>query len=134
MALRLTPDTNVLVRAILNDDAQQSPIAQKLLTEAESVMLTTPALCEFCWVLGSVYKQSRSDIAATLRALVTADNVVFDGAALDAGLAHLDANGDYADGVIAFEGRRMGSDRFVSFDRGAVRRATALGVKASEPD
>jgi predicted nucleic-acid-binding protein len=43
-----------------------------------------------------------------------------DRAAVEAGLASLRAGGDFADGVIAHEGRRMGADVFVSFDRRAV--------------
>ena len=37
-----------------------------------------------------------------------------------AGLALLDAGGDFADGVIAFEGELLGGAEFVSFDRQAV--------------
>lgn len=131
--MRLTPDTNLLTRAVLNDDIEQSPLAQKVLAEADMVFLTMPALCEFCWVLGFSYKQSRQDIAATIRALVAAVNVKVDVAALDAGLSLLDANGDFADGVIAFEGQRMGADRFVSFDRQAIRYVTEIGLPANEP-
>jgi hypothetical protein len=40
--------------------------------------------------------------------------------ACDAGLAILEAGGDFADGVIAFDGRRLGGAVFVSFDRRAV--------------
>ena len=37
-----------------------------------------------------------------------------------AGLEALNAGGDFADAVIAHEGRRLGDDRFVSFDQDAV--------------
>ncbi len=40
--------------------------------------------------------------------------------ALDAGLAVLDAGGDFADGLIAFEGQWLGGETFVSFDKKAV--------------
>jgi hypothetical protein len=38
----------------------------------------------------------------------------------DAGLAVLNAGGDFADGVIAWEGRWLGGETFVSFDKKAV--------------
>ncbi len=39
----------------------------------------------------------------------------------------LEAGGDFADGVIAFEGRRLGGEIFASFDRTAVGLVTAQG-------
>jgi hypothetical protein len=42
-------------------------------------------------------------------------------------LVLLDAGGDFADGVIAFEGRRLGGEVFASFDRNAVRLVAAAG-------
>jgi predicted nucleic-acid-binding protein len=35
--------------------------------------------------------------------------------------ALLDAGGDFADGVIAYEGNSLGADSFVSFDKKAVK-------------
>jgi len=42
----------------------------------------------------------------------------------------LDAGGDFADGAIAYEGRWLGGDIFVSFDRKAVRLMEAQGDSA----
>ena len=50
--------------------------------------------------------------------------------AAEAGLAHLDAGGDFADGVIAFEGASLGADTFVSFDKSAVNLTLAQGMTA----
>ena len=49
---------------------------------------------------------SQAEIAAAIRALLTsAENVEFNGGKLsEAGLAVLEAGGDFADGVIAYEG------------------------------
>jgi predicted nucleic acid-binding protein len=44
--MRITPDTNVLLRAILNDDAAQAERARELLAEAEEVVLTFVALAD----------------------------------------------------------------------------------------
>jgi predicted nucleic-acid-binding protein len=40
------------------------------------------------------------------------------------------AGGDFADAVIAFSGRRLGGERFVSFDRRAVQLLADLGEPA----
>lgn len=48
-------------------------------------------------------------------------NVVMNRPAVEAGLALLEAGGDFADGAIAYEGSWLGADTFVSFDRKAVK-------------
>lgn len=48
---------------------------------------------------------------------------------MDAGLAVLDAGGDFADGVIAYEGTWLGGDIFVSFDKKAVALLSIQGHK-----
>ena len=96
--MKITADTNLLVRAIVEDDARQARLARKELGEAELVALTLPVLCELVWVLDSQYKVSRPEIAAALRRLIDVENVVFDRPPIEAGLAQLDAGGDFADG------------------------------------
>ena len=118
--MRITADTNVLVRAIVGDHERQSSLAQRELAGAESVAITLPALCELVWVLSQGYKMPTADIAEALRRLVNASNVSMNRPAVEAGLALLDAGGDFADGITAFEGRWLGGEEFVSFDRKAV--------------
>jgi predicted nucleic-acid-binding protein len=50
--------------------------------------------------------------------------------AIDAGLVVLDAGGDFADGVIAYEGKWLGAETFASFDKRAVEMLTAQGLAA----
>jgi predicted nucleic-acid-binding protein len=47
---------------------------------------------------------------------------------VEAGLALLDAGGDFADGVIAHEGRWLGADCFISFDKKAVKLMETQGA------
>ncbi len=54
--MKLTVDTNVLVRAATQDDPVQGPIAQQLVTSADLLAVTLPTLCEFCWVLRGAYR------------------------------------------------------------------------------
>jgi predicted nucleic-acid-binding protein len=119
--MKITADTNVLVRAITGDHARQSKIAQSELRNADVVALAMPALCELVWVLSQGYRIPSAEIAETIRRLINAANVVVNRPAVEAGLALLDSGGDFADGVIAYEGRWLGADTFVSFDKKAVR-------------
>lgn len=125
-AMKVTADTNALVRALTEDHPDQSRAAQRALGKAELVALTIPTLCELVWVLRS-YKIRTADIATTIRDLLNAANVSVNRQAAEAGLAQLDAGGDFADGVIAYEGSWLGADTFVSFDKAAVKLMQARG-------
>ena len=128
--MRITADTNVLVRAMTGDDARQSEVARATLAEAESVAVTIPALCELVWVLAQGYRIPASEIASAVRRLMNAGNVAVDRPAVTAGLVLLDAGGDFADGVIAYAGRWLGAEAFVSFDKKAVRLLEQQGQAA----
>jgi predicted nucleic-acid-binding protein len=62
--------------------------------------------------------------------LLNAKNVIADHGAVDAGFQAMDAGADFADGVIDYEGRWLGGETFVSFDRKAVTAIAAMGLKA----
>jgi predicted nucleic-acid-binding protein len=125
--MKITADTNVLVRAITGDHPQQSKAAQRELARADVVALALPALCELVWVLSQGYRIASVDIAEAIRLLINGANVAVNRPAADAGLAMLDAGGDFADGVIAYEGSWLGAETFVSFDKKAVKLMEAKG-------
>ena len=128
--MKITADTNVLVRAITGDDPQQSEIAQAVLATASVVALPLPVLCELVWVLSQGYKIPTMEIGETIRRLINSVNVVANRPAVEAGLALLDLGGDFADGVIAYEGSWLGGETFVSFDRKAVKLIEEQGESA----
>ncbi|MEA2940604.1 MAG: hypothetical protein QOD09_1133 [Bradyrhizobium sp.] len=128
--MKITADTNLLVRAVTEDDPRQSRAAQTILSKADVVALTIPALCELAWVLSQGYKTPASQIAEAIRRLVGGTNVVVNRPAVQAGLAMVDAGGDFADGAIAYEGNWLGADAFVSFDKKAVKQLEAQGLSA----
>lgn len=128
--MKITADTNVLVRAITGDDARQSKLAQAQLATADIVALAIPVLCELVWVLAQGYKHSSADIAEAIRLLLAGANVVVNRPAAEAGLALLEAGGDFADGVIGYEGSWLGAETFVSFDKKAVKLMDAQGKSA----
>ncbi|MBB4190896.1 putative nucleic-acid-binding protein [Rhizobium aethiopicum] len=120
-------DTNVLVRAAVDDDPKQTERARILMREAERLFVSNLTFCEFVWVVGRIYRKSASEIAATIRLLIADRKVVYDRAAVEAGLSFLDAGGDFADGVIVFEGRRLGGEVFATFDRKAAAIVESAG-------
>jgi predicted nucleic-acid-binding protein len=101
--MKITADTNVLVRAVTGDDERQSKLAQAELAKADAIAIAIPALCELVWVLSKAYKVRNADIAEVVRRLASSANVLVNRPAVEAGLAMLDAGGDFADGVIAMK-------------------------------
>lgn len=128
--MKVAVDTNVLVRAAVRDDPAQADVATKVLTEASLIAVALPCLCEFVWVLLRVYGFQSSDAAAAIRALLATANVQVNRPAVEAGLLVLETGGDFADGVIAYEGNWLGGETFVSFDKKAVALLTAQGQSA----
>ncbi|MDR0591655.1 MAG: type II toxin-antitoxin system VapC family toxin [Bifidobacteriaceae bacterium] len=120
--MKVSADTNVLVRAHMLDDPDQARAAQDLLRRAELVVIPTVVLCEFAWVLRRAYRLEAPGIALAIRSLLGSATVRADTAAAEAGLAMLEAGGDFADAVIGLEGARMGAEEFATFDREAARR------------
>src|ERR1700677_756204 len=106
--MKVTADTNVLVRAITGDDKRQSKVAQAERARADMIALALPALCELVWVLSRGYKIPPGEIAEAIRRLMNGANVAVNRPAVEAGLALLDVGGDFADGVIAYEGSWLG--------------------------
>jgi predicted nucleic-acid-binding protein len=128
--MKVVVDTNVLVRAVVQDDPAQARSAAKVLANAELIAVTLLCLCEFVWVLRKVYGSSVADVIAAIRALLATANVEANRPAVEAGLSVLEAGGDFADGVIAYEGNWLGGETFVSFDKKAVALLTKQGLSA----
>ena len=128
--MKISVDTNILVRAVVRDDEKQAQAATALLKDAEVIAVSLSCLCEFVWVLRRVYTFGQDDISAAIGALLNAHNVTVNRPAVDAGLAVLKAGGDFADGLIAYEGSWLGGDIFVSFDKKAVSLIAQQGQQA----
>ena len=131
--MNITADTNLLARAAIGDDDVQTARAEAELAAADLVAVTLPVLCELVWVMSHGYKLSSRRISESIRGLIDTTNVVLNIPATEAGLAHLESGGDFADGVIAYEGSLLGGQVFVSFDRRAVRLIEAQGREARVP-
>jgi len=131
--MKFTADTNILIRSAVRDNKEQSLAADKILKEASLIAVSLPCLCEFAWVLHKLYGFDNKSIAAAIRTLAATEKVAMNRPAVDAGLAVLEVGGDFADGVIAYEGSWLGAETFVSFDKKAVSLLVGQGVKARLP-
>ena len=125
--MKIIADTNLLLRAIIADDPGAALVARRRIQASSIVTIPTIAICEFVWVAMRAYKSPRHAVAKAIRDLVSDPKVVCDRDAVEAGLAMLDRGGDFADGVIAFEGRRLGGTVFSTFDRKAAALVAAQG-------
>ena len=128
--MKITADTNVLIRAAVQDEPHQARQAAKVLQEADLVAVPIPVLCEFVWVLRRGYKKSVSEVSDAIHKLMKSAHVVMNRPAVEAGLAVLGAGGDFADGAIAYEGDWLGAEEFVSFDAEAVSILKSQGTRA----
>lgn len=128
--MKVTLDTNVLVRLATQDDPAQAALALSVLNKATLIAVPTPALCELVWVLLRGYRYTPTQVAHALRTLLQVRQVVCNTVTVQAGLALLEGGGDFADGVIAFEGELLGGTEFVSFDKQAIKLLKAQKRKA----
>ena len=49
--VKVTADTNILVRTVVEDDAEQAGAARTLLARATLIAVPVPVFCELAWVL-----------------------------------------------------------------------------------
>ena len=105
----------------------QAKVASALLEQAELVAIPLPVLCQLVWVLRWMYGFTRADCIGAIDALMASQSVVADRPAVAAGLQLLVSGGDFADGVIAFGGRLLGSEQLATFDRNAARLLSEAG-------
>jgi len=128
--VKIAIDTNVLVRMMVNDNSAQKKLALQEMNKATSIAVSVSSLCELVWVLSRFYHFNSATIEHAISTLIETDNVITNRPVVDAGLRMLRAGGDFADGVIAFEGRQLGADEFVSFDKSANKKLVSQNYSA----
>ena len=120
-------DNNLLLRLLLNDQAQQARQAEELLQRAvaagERVLLPDIVLCEMEWVLEAVYGVERANILQTLRRLLAADEFEFaNRAAVGAAIQRYAAGkADFSDYLIGESAALAGASVTYTFDRELAR-------------
>jgi predicted nucleic-acid-binding protein len=114
-------DTNVLVRALVQDDPAQGRRAQACLG-AQPVYIPVTVILELEWVLRSRYGHSPKVIAGVMEKLAILENaVVGEQAAVVAAARKLRQGWDFADAL--HHALCAGCDDFATFDTTLSRRA-----------
>lgn len=123
----LAIDTNLIVRYLTGDHAQQSARARASI-DGESVFVAITIILEVEWVLRSAYEYQAADVARALRVFAGLPTVtVEDGAMVAAALDLAEKGMDFAD---ALRLTRTGHcEGFVTFDRKLIRAAKAAGYQ-----
>lgn len=123
-------DSNVLVRYLTQDDADQAASANVAvggLTRDDPGFLGMITLVETYWVLRNTYEFDHATVVDALRALAEADEIVVENEPVVArALVHAAAGADFADALIAETARAAGCREIVTFDKKASRR---LGLR-----
>ena len=122
-------DTNVLVRYLVADDADQFAAAERSLARLgpgdESGFVSDVVLAELVWVLRAGYDYSRTDILRALEGLASADHLTFeDDERLSRVLrAFADGRGDFADYLIRERAVAAGCETVQTFDKDLLAEA-----------
>lgn len=107
-------DTNILVRHLTGEPAEQASRATTFLRNANSLELPALIVAELVYVLESVYEQTRSQVAALVRAVLAHPPVhapeetvllraveLYETARVDFAEAYLAAMAERRDGLVA---------------------------------
>lgn len=118
-------DTNVIVRFLLKDDAEQATLANMVfseLTTAAPGFVCREVLVELVWVLQKIYRLPRTDIADAIEGLLGARELVVESADhVAVAVDRLRKGGaGFADQMITLAGQGAGCRETVTFDRKAA--------------
>ena len=119
-------DTNVLLRATVQDDPVQSPLARKVikgLSARKPGYVNVLVLAEFAWTLERRYEYPSGDIVAVIEAMLASDAFVI--ADHDAVGRALDRVAEeqlrLSDALIGELNLAAGCEQTLTFDRAATR-------------
>jgi len=124
-------DTNVLVRALVRDDAEQAAKAEEILTRDEMFVPVTVML-ELEWVLRSRYGFTAEKVAQALALLCAMPRVsVGEADAVRQAAARVAKGWDFADAL--HHALSQGCEDFLSFDEQLIKRSARAVPKAQPP-
>jgi predicted nucleic-acid-binding protein len=114
-------DTNVLVRAYLEDDEEQTKDAKNFLlkaTKENSLFISSYAVLEFVWVL-KTKQYSRKEIYDAVIILTDSTGIVIGqrSVILDALEKYIKGKADFGDYMILSEGKNYKSYELKTFDK-----------------
>lgn len=121
-------DTNVLLRYLAQDDPRQSrratEIVERRLTEQEPGFVSLVTILEVAWVLKSLFKRSRHEIANDIEMLLAADTLeVQNEQEVYLAIVSLrNGIGTFEDALIGSLGIWRGCSATLTFDKDAAKR------------
>jgi predicted nucleic-acid-binding protein len=126
-------DTNVLLRLLLDDDAEQQAQAEAFLRRHRELYVAQVALAEMVWVLSSGKRYSREQVARVIEQLLEVASIRIEGApAVHSAVARFRAShADFADCLILENARAAGALPLATFDAqlGKIEGTQRLGKK-----
>lgn len=131
-------DTNVIVRYLVRDDAEQAAAARILLeglTPDRPGFVCREVAIEVVWVLERAYRFARDQIVDVLLELVATDSLVFEAADDVASTAfrYGQRGAGFADLMILAAAERAGASPLYTFDRRLARLDGTALVEGDEP-
>lgn len=118
-------DTNVLIRYLTQDDADQAEVANQaieLLTIAEPGYLSVVTLAEIHWVLWHTYRFKTAEILRVLEEVVSTDEFSVESPVIVRRALHsATAGADFADALLAESCRQAGCAEVLTFDKNAAK-------------
>jgi len=120
-------DTNILVRYIVQDHAEQSLAATRLIetrcTQESTGFVSIIVLLELVWVLAAAYEYDKPVIASVIdQVLRTTEFTVEDGGLVWLALRDFKSgSADFADCLIAHRNHSSGCETTFTFDRNAAK-------------
>ena len=121
-------DTNVLLRYLTHDDpahsARATEIIERRLTAEEPGFISLVSVLEVAWVLKSLFKRSRLQIANDIEMLLAADTLEIQNEqeVYTALVALRNGSGTFEDALIGSLGAWRGCSATLTFDEDAAKR------------
>jgi predicted nucleic-acid-binding protein len=121
-------DTNILLRYLAQDDRTQSRRATEIvecyLTEQEQGFVSLVSILEVVWVLRSLFKRSREEIANDIEMLLAADTLEIQNEqeVFYAVVSLRNGIGTFEDALIGSLGACRGCSATLTFDEDAAKR------------
>jgi predicted nucleic-acid-binding protein len=121
-------DTNVLLRYLVQDDPIQSrkatEVIERRVTREDPGFVSVVCLLEIVWVLKSLYRRSRQEIADHIEMMLAADSleVQNEQEVYQAVVALRNGSGTFEDALIGALGAWRGCSSTLTFDERAAKR------------
>ena len=119
-------DTNIVLRLLFQDDAEQAKLAGDLIGN-EDVLVSTCVLLEASWIMRSVYGVAEREVAVALLAFVRLPHVFTTSPNVETALDWV-GRGLQLDDALIYADAHAASE-FVTFDARLAKLATRFGAE-----